>query len=175
MFKVIVESHGNYSERERDTNECSELVSYRYDECQHIRPNVKCPVAFSWAADNEKESPCEQLVDFCNPICGHDSKGKCHEVKRIRDWIPWTKDLMVRPKCSQYVYGHDEENKVILAYSVDEKDFNFKLNGPKGTTEQSFQCQVLFNVTRKCGHAFVTTCSKVYWQTYEPCAAFVSI
>ena len=174
MFKVIVESHGNYSEKERDTNECSELVSYRYEECQHIRPNVKCPMAFSWAADNELESPCEQLVDFCNPICGHDSKGKCHEVKLICDWSPWTEDSIVKPKCSQYVYGHDEAKEAVLAYSVDEKDFNFKLKSPKGTTEQSFQCQVLFNVTRKCGHAFVTTCSKVYWQTYEPCTALVA-
>jgi hypothetical protein len=79
-------------------------------------------MAFSWAAENELESPCEQLVDFCNPICGHDSKGKCHEVKLICDWSPWTEDSIVKPKCSQYVYGHDEENKVILAYSVDEKD-----------------------------------------------------
>jgi hypothetical protein len=45
---------------------------------------------------------------------------------------------MVKPNCNQYVYGHDEENEVILAYSVDEKDFNLKLNGPKETTEQTF-------------------------------------
>lgn len=172
---MIVESNGIYPDRERDVNECTELISYRYEECGHVRSSVKCSEAFSWAVDNELEPPCDHL-DFCrNPICGHELQGKCHQVKLIRDWNPWTGSTVVKPTCNEYVYGHDEENGVILAYSVDEKDFTLKLSAPKGVTEQSLECPVLFNVNRICGHSFLTTCSKAYWQTYKQCDILVPV
>lgn len=156
-------------------NECTELVSYRYEDCGHVRPSVKCPEAFSWAVDNDLELPCDHMDLFSNPICGHELQGECHQIKLIRAWDPWANTNAKRPICSEYVYGHDEENGVILAYSVDEEDLSFKLSPPKGIMEQSLACQVVFNVKRACGHSVVTTCSKAYWKTYKQCDNLVAV
>ena len=156
-------------------NICNEIVNYRYAACGHIKENVKCAEAFSWAADdNEKQPVCKKPARFINPVCRHENRAPCNEIDLIRkEWQlePWLSDAD-RPKLVELCLGYKAEtNEPIYGYSVNEealKVSNLK-PAPHGISKNALNCEVHFELNRKCGHSFYTKCSDVYWKTYPQC------
>jgi hypothetical protein len=168
-----IQSQIEYSDPEIGIPACNVLVNYQYEKCGHLRMGVKCSEAFFWAANNEKELDCTQKIDFNNPVCRHQNKALCYEIDLIRQWNPWTNEP-VKPKLTVFALNYDEDNKPIIAYSMEET--NLKLQpAPKNVSKEALVCQVPFSINRKCGHTFLTTCSNAYWQTYSKCEEQVSI
>jgi hypothetical protein len=117
--QLLVESHIPYCSAESELTNCTQLVSYKYLACGHVRPNVACSTAFSWAADNDLEAECEQSVSFKNPVCGHEATGRCFEIDLIKEWQPWSGK--VKPAIKEYVWRHDQDNEPINGYSMKEE------------------------------------------------------
>ena len=168
----IVESQITYCEDEREIKACTDLVSYRYNACGHIRNNVECKLAFSWAADNDKAVPCNKIDNFENPVCGHKGSAPCFEIDLIRNWKPWAKQE--KPKINEFVSGLDENKESVIAYSMVEEKLKIE-KIPRGVAQKSLNCSVQFIVDMKCGHAIVTKCSNAYWGTNLSCEDPVSI
>lgn len=166
-------SHVDYCDAEIDLPNCKEMVNYLYKECGHLRKSVGCSDAFSWAANNDIQPACNQLIEFNNPVCGHQNKAQCYEIVSMRTWNPWSVEAE-KPKLSEYVLEHDENNEPVIAYSIDEKVF--KLNPqPKEVSKEALECSIPFLLNRKCGHSLLTKCSNVFWQEYSNCAEPVLI
>ena len=125
-IQSLVESHIQYCDPERDLKMCPELVSYRYA-CGHVKKDVLCGFAFSWAADNGSEKPCEEMTAFTNSVCGHQSSAPCFEVKLMQDWNPWAK--LKKPEIKEYVCRHDENNEAVIGYAMSEQ-LELKLDTP---------------------------------------------
>lgn len=161
----IIKSNIDYYETEEGMSKCTELVSYWYNHCGHLRSGVQCSSAFTWAANNDLELSCEELVCLKSPVCGHDLKIKCYLVDLVKDWNPWVN--IKKPTVTRYVRRLDENKEPIFAYSLNEKDLNFKLTLPNEC--QLSECAAKFNIVRICGHEFESSCSNVYWKSYSPC------
>lgn len=169
-----VHSDIEYCDPENEIQACNELVNYEYKQCSHIKIGIKCSEAFLWAADNEKQLPCRQAIEFLNPVCGHQNKALCFEADLMRLWKPWNGIEATKPKLTEYVVKHDEENKPIIAYSMDEDALALR-PPPKEVSKEALVCRVPYLLNRKCGHSLLTTCSAAYWKTYTPCQDPVTI
>jgi len=170
----IIYSDIEYCDPENGIPACNELVNYLYKHCGHLRIGIKCSEAFSWAANNEKQLKCTEAIEFRNPTCGHLNKALCFEADLMHSWNPWDRNEAAKPKLTEYVINHDEENKPIIAYSMDEKILELK-PPPKEVSKEALICHIPYLLNRKCGHSLLTTCSAVYWQTYSPCEDPVTI
>ena len=168
----IVKSNMDYYETEQGISKCTELVSYRYNDCKHLRSDMKCFEAFSWAANNELELSCDKIVKFVSPVCGHDLEMKCNVVDLMKDWKPWVN--INKPNVTKYVSRFDENKEPVHAYSINEKDLNFKLTLPRNFPPLA-KCPIKFTIVRTCGHEFESTCSNVYLQSYPPCNDLVVV
>ncbi len=165
--QTTISSNIEYCDAEIGIQACKELVNYFYEHCGHLRKDVECIDAFSWAANNEIQPPCFQKIEFFNPVCGHQNKALCFEKDLMSSWNPWINELD-KPKLLEYVLKLEENNEPIIAYSMDEK--TLKLNpAPNRVSKEALICQIPFSLNRKCGHTFLTTCSTVYWQSYPQC------
>ena len=105
--KMIVASNVQYCQGESEISQCQERVGYRYQLCGHIRLDLPCGIAFSWASDNDLEEPCQELITFTNNVCGHEGKAACFEVQSMQsNWNPWSK-VQNKPLLKEFVLKLD--------------------------------------------------------------------
>ncbi len=160
---------------------CSQRVSFQ-SQCGHTISNIRCSIAFQWAAGSLEAPRCDVPVDItCSPLCHHFvSSVPCWLASKLESWKPWLKE-------------GDEQNNDALPAEFDEVQSSSEMNHSdlvvpwkfkapnvpdfidRNLINKYLRCTGVSVLIRPCSHILTMSCVDAFFGERPACCERVSV
>ena len=164
---------------------CSQLVSFQ-NQCGHAIHNIRCSLAFQWAAGSLEAPQCGIPVDIrCSPLCHHFvSDVPCWLAAKLTSWKPWfvaweegdneqANDTL--PAEFSEIQSSSEMNQADLVVPWEFRAPNVADFIDRKLIDKYLRCTGKSVIVRPCSHILTMSCVDAFFAERPACFERVSV